>query len=128
MADEKLRQRAQGIRLGMTPTRRVAVAMAAVAAIGIAVYFALGWAKAWLPNIVVGAVTVALTVTVIERAVRGELEQRYVQRRLPADMEVVVSRVRAGFASFDWRVGVCWRFRGSRGGARGLSCAVALPG
>jgi hypothetical protein len=58
--------------------------MLTVSVVGLATYFLFGWAKAWMPNIVVGAATVALTVTVIERALRAELEQRFVERRLPA--------------------------------------------
>lgn len=53
------------------PTVRWAVALILLAVAGIAVY-ADGGLQAWMPNIVVGATTVAITITLIDRAIRSE--------------------------------------------------------
>jgi hypothetical protein len=63
-----------------TPTSRVALATIVIALAGGIVY-AVGWARAWMPNVVVGALTVAVTVTVIERAFQREAEDRLKPRR-----------------------------------------------
>lgn len=55
------------------PTSRWAALLLVLALAGIAVYV-LGWLRAWMPNVVVGAVTVAFTVTLIDRAIRSEVE------------------------------------------------------
>ena len=88
-------------------TFRLAVGLIVVALLGCATY-ALGWAQAWMPNVVVGALTVALTVTVIDRAVRRELhreaEERVqphrddVLRSLRDDFELMLSQVAFDYA------------------------------
>ena len=58
-----------------TPTTKVALALLVVAILGVVVY-CLCWLQAWMPNVVVGAITVALTITVIEQALQREARQR----------------------------------------------------
>jgi hypothetical protein len=53
----------------ITPNK-VLVASVIVAAFGLVVDLVLCWATAWMPNVVVGALTVGLTVTVIDKAMR----------------------------------------------------------
>jgi hypothetical protein len=50
-------------------TRNVASRMMGIACAGTIAY-AIGWLQAWMPNVVVGSLTVAITVTVVERALR----------------------------------------------------------
>ena len=66
-------------------TRRVAAGMVGVAAAG-GLVDALGWAQAWMPNVVVGSLTVAVTITVVERALRNDDRARY-QPILNVDFE-----------------------------------------
>jgi hypothetical protein len=60
----------------LSPTRAIAVAMLVVAAVGVVLWQTTDGLRAWIPNITVGAVTVALTITVVERAIRREARSR----------------------------------------------------
>ena len=53
----------------ITPNKLL-IASVIVAALGLVVDLVLDWATAWMPNVVVGALTVGLTVTVIDKAMR----------------------------------------------------------
>lgn len=57
------------------PTWVAALVLMLVAVGGVVVYQE-GWLQAWMPNVVVGAVTAAVTVTLIERVVRAEGRHR----------------------------------------------------
>jgi hypothetical protein len=50
--------------------------MLLVAAVGVVLWLTTDGLRAWIPNITVGAVTVALTITVVERAIRREARNR----------------------------------------------------
>jgi hypothetical protein len=50
--------------------------MLLVAAVGVVLWYTTDGRRAWIPNITVGAVTVALTITVVERAIRQEARSR----------------------------------------------------
>jgi hypothetical protein len=56
-------------------TRYVAAGMVGIAIVGGLVDWLVG-ARAWMPNVVVGALTVAATVTVVDRAFRNEQRAR----------------------------------------------------
>jgi hypothetical protein len=58
-----------------TPTTKLALALVGVAVLGVATY-RHGWLHDWMPNVVIGALVVALTITVVDRAVRREAEDR----------------------------------------------------
>ena len=57
------------------PTWVAALVLILVALGGVVVYQE-GWLHAWMPNVVVGAVTAAVTITLIERVVRAEGRRR----------------------------------------------------
>lgn len=56
------------------PTWVAAFVLVLVALAGVGVYEE-GWLKAWMPNVVVGAITVAVTITLIDRIIRAEVKQ-----------------------------------------------------
>jgi hypothetical protein len=63
-----------------------------------------GWATAWMPNVVVGVLTVALTITVIERAFQREAQRKLQPRQdhvvasIGRDLELLLSRVAFDYA------------------------------
>jgi hypothetical protein len=67
-----------------SPTALVAVLMLLVAVLAAVAYFAYGWLAAWAPAIVVGALTIAVTVTVVDGAFRAAERRRLEERRKPA--------------------------------------------
>ena len=60
----------------MRPTWWVALVLLVGAVVGIVVWFTAGGSQPWTPPIVVGAITSAVTITVIEEVVRHEERQR----------------------------------------------------
>jgi hypothetical protein len=54
--------------------------MLLVAAAGVVLWCTTDSLRAWIPNITVGALTVALTITVVERAIRQEARNRLLPR------------------------------------------------
>ena len=65
------------IRLWHRPTLLVASVLVVVAGLFIWVWFEFKGFRAWTPNIVVGAITTAVTITVIDWAVRREARYRF---------------------------------------------------
>jgi hypothetical protein len=64
-----------------TPITRAAILLGAVAVLGLVAWFVGGSdLKAWAPNVTVGAVTIATTITVIDKALRSEARQRLLPR------------------------------------------------
>ncbi len=63
------------MRLPDLTTRIVALGMVGLAAVAGTIY-GFGWAQAWMPSVVVGSLSVALTVTVVERAIHSEERRR----------------------------------------------------
>ena len=61
----------------MRPTRLIATLLGAVAIAGLVLWFTAKGLRPWTPNIVVGAVASALTITVIDSAVRREERARF---------------------------------------------------
>ena len=61
--------------MNLTPTRKLALGFVALAIVGV-VIDRVGWLQAWMPNVVVGALTVAVTITVIEHVIRREEDER----------------------------------------------------
>jgi hypothetical protein len=57
------------------PTYVAATILVVVAAAGVAVY-AEHWLQAWMPNVVIGALTVAVTITLVDAAIKGDAERR----------------------------------------------------
>ena len=83
----RLSERVRGLlgRAGYgSPTALVAVLMLLVAVLAAVAYFAYGWLEAWAPPIVVGALTIAVTVTVVDGAFRAAERRRLEERRKPA--------------------------------------------
>jgi hypothetical protein len=60
----------------LSPTTGVAFGMLFVAGVGAALWYATDSLRAWIPSISVGAVTVALTITVVDRAIQRETRNR----------------------------------------------------
>ena len=60
-----------GVKESMTPARSLAIVCVLLAFVGVWVD-SKDWLTAWMPNVVVGAITVALTITVIEWVIRTE--------------------------------------------------------
>lgn len=56
----------------LTPTTWVALALVGIAAIGVVAWFTISALNAWAPNVTVGALSIAITITVVERAIRSE--------------------------------------------------------
>ncbi len=73
---QKSRERSGEPRGLHRPTRWIAAGLLVVAGLGIWAWFALKGFRAWTPNIVVGAITAAVTITIIDWAVRHEAKQR----------------------------------------------------
>lgn len=63
--------------------------------------YAQCWLTAWMPNVVVGALTVALTITVIDRAFRREA-----QRRLKPRVDDALWRIGSNFRSLVFGVAI----------------------
>ncbi len=72
-------------------TRSVAGRMVGIACAGTIAY-AIGWLQAWMPNVVVGSLTVAITVTVVERALR-DAERGAQRAREQPIMNVIRTRL-----------------------------------
>lgn len=77
-----------------SPTTWLALALVGVAALGIAGWFRFPALKPWLPNVTVSALTVAATITIVDRIV-----QREAARRLQPRFESVAHRIGI---SFKW--------------------------
>jgi hypothetical protein len=73
---------------GLTPAWVLALSLF-VAVIGAGIY-ACGWAQAWMPNVVVGSLTVGFTITVVEAALQ-RAERRRQQPRLDVAMRAINS-------------------------------------
>jgi len=84
---------------GRSPTTSAALALLVIAALGVAAWFLVPGLKAWAPNITVGALTVAATITVIDGAVRREA-----QRRLRPRLESVKDAIRHPLHWVVWAI------------------------
>jgi hypothetical protein len=71
-----------------SPTTFVALGMVVVAAAVAMGYFRYGWLTAWAPNVVVGALTIAITVTVVDQAFRATESRRVRLLREPAMRQI----------------------------------------
>jgi hypothetical protein len=63
-----------------SPTRRVAAVMFLVGVVGVVLWCTTDSLRAWIPNITIGAGTVGLTITVVDRAIRREARERLLPR------------------------------------------------
>lgn len=86
-----------------TPTTQIAAVLVVVAAASVAAYCA-GWLQAWMPNVAVGALVTAATITVIDRAVRREAQQLLqprtdaVLRNMAIDFHLLVAGIAFDYA------------------------------
>lgn len=81
-------------------TRRVAIGMVVIAAVG-GIVDALSWAQTWMPNVVVGALTVAITVTVVERALSTDREEAQRRHNKPIT-DVIQTRLEMQLQGFGY--------------------------
>jgi membrane protein YdbS with pleckstrin-like domain len=78
-------------------TTRIAIGLVVLAAVGLPLWFTVDGLKPWVPNITVGAITVAVTITIIDRAVRREVQDQE-RRRLQPRVDSALRRLGVGFA------------------------------
>jgi hypothetical protein len=82
-----------------SPTTRIAIGLLLIAALGIVAWFASSGLRAWAPSVTVGAITIAATITVIERAI-----QRETGLRIHPRVDLVMDRIRASLKWLLWSI------------------------
>jgi len=75
------------------PTTRLALGLVGLAALGVGAWFVTPTLRAWIPNVTVGAVTVAATITIVDRTIQREAILR-VSPRVESVMETIRGSLR----------------------------------